>query len=74
VVIHCRGAFSQLVGIVKKIGMPKRGGIIHAFKGSVEIVEQLIPLGFYSPLDAVLSLDKVQKEKKYWKGYLNEYW
>ncbi|HOK08845.1 MAG TPA: TatD family hydrolase [Candidatus Hydrogenedens sp.] len=47
VVIHCRGAFSQLTGIVKKIGMPQKGGIIHAFKGSVEIVEQLLPLGFY---------------------------
>lgn len=43
VVIHCRGAFSQLTGIINKIGMPKKGGVIHAFKGSPEIVEQLIP-------------------------------
>ncbi len=43
VVIHCRGAFSQLIGIINKIGMPERGGVIHAFKGSFEIVEQLIP-------------------------------
>ncbi len=43
VVMHCRGAFSQLTGIINKIGMPEKGGIIHAFKGSLEIVEQLTP-------------------------------
>ncbi len=47
VVIHCRGAFSQLIGIIHKIGMPERGGIVHAFKGSIEIVEQLIPHNIY---------------------------
>ncbi|HOV32379.1 MAG TPA: TatD family hydrolase [Candidatus Hydrogenedens sp.] len=64
VVVHCRGAFSQLVGIVKKIGMPKRGGIIHAFKGSVEIVEQLIPLGFYFSFGCGIIFRQSSKREK----------
>lgn len=47
IVIHCRGAFSQLIGILKRFGTPKNGGLIHAFKGSIEIVEELKPLNLY---------------------------
>jgi TatD DNase family protein len=40
VIIHCRGAFNELLYYIKKIGMPTRGGIIHSFSGSVEIAEE----------------------------------
>ncbi len=46
VVVHCRGAFNQLISTVKRVGLPERGGIIHAYSGSPEITQELIRLGF----------------------------
>ena len=45
VIIHCRGAFGELAAIIKKTGLPARGGIIHAFSGSAETAEELMKLG-----------------------------
>ncbi|MGC8739456.1 MAG: TatD family hydrolase [Candidatus Hydrogenedens sp.] len=64
VVIHCRGAFSQLAGIINKIGMPERGGIIHAFKGSPEIVEQLIPHRIFFSLGCGITYRYSSKREK----------
>ncbi len=55
VVIHCRGAFPDLIRIVKKVGLPQKGGLIHAYKGSVEITKQLLPLGFYFSFGCALT-------------------
>ncbi|HOJ32524.1 MAG TPA: TatD family hydrolase [Candidatus Hydrogenedentes bacterium] len=46
VVVHCRGAFNTLIDSVRQIGLPKAGGIVHAYSGSLEITEELIKLGF----------------------------
>lgn len=43
VCIHCRGAFDQLVRSFKAAGVPEAGGMVHAFSGSVDVVEQLAP-------------------------------
>lgn len=55
VVVHCRGAFNELITSVKKTGMPRSGGIIHAFSGSAELVRQLIPLGFSFSMGGTLT-------------------
>ena len=41
IVLHCRGAYGELIRTIKRVGMPERGGLIHAFSGSVEIAEEL---------------------------------
>lgn len=55
VVIHCRGAFPDLIRIVKKTGLPNRGALIHAYKGSPEITKQLLPLGFFFSFGCALT-------------------
>ncbi len=45
VVIHCRGAFDELLHYFKRIGLPRRGGIIHSFSGSVEIAAEYARYG-----------------------------
>ncbi len=45
VLFHCRRRFGELVGIVKRDGLPRRGGIYHAFTGSREMAEELVGLG-----------------------------
>jgi TatD DNase family protein len=50
--------------------MPKRGGINTAFKGSVEIVEQLILLGFYFSFGCgIIFRQKFKKKKSIGKVY-----
>ena len=45
VIIHCRGAFDELLHYFKRIGLPRRGGIIHSFSGSVEIAREYARFG-----------------------------
>lgn len=46
VIVHCRSAFDDLAGIVRKQGLPESGGVIHAFSGSMETAAEMIQLGF----------------------------
>ncbi len=45
-IIHCCKAYNELIGSVKKIGLPACGGIIHAYNGSLELTDELLKLGF----------------------------
>jgi len=55
VIIHCRGAFNELAQSLKKIGMPQRGGIIHAFSGSVDIALTFIKKGLSFSMGGALT-------------------
>lgn len=46
VVVHCRGAFNELIETVKESGLPNAGGVVHAFSGGVEIAEACMKHGF----------------------------
>ncbi len=64
VIIHCRGAFGEVKKSIKRVGMPDAGGIIHNFNGSVEIAEDLIPLGFSFSIGGVLTYRNSRKRIK----------
>ena len=55
VVIHCRGAFNELIESINRIGIPKRGGIIHAFSGSAELAEIFIKKGLTFSMGGTLT-------------------
>lgn len=46
VLIHCRGAHGRLLEILREERAGERGGILHAFSGSLETARQAIDLGF----------------------------
>jgi TatD DNase family protein len=46
VLIHCRGAFKDLLTILAEENASKVGGIMHAFSGSPEVAMACIKLGF----------------------------
>lgn len=46
VLIHCRGAFGDMLEIMKEEKVYRVGGIMHAFSGSTEIALEFIKLGF----------------------------
>ncbi|MCX8064964.1 MAG: TatD family hydrolase [Candidatus Hydrogenedentes bacterium] len=62
VVVHCRGAFPDLIRIIKKVGLPNKGGMIHAYKGNLEITKQLLPLGFYFSFGCSITFPQSNKK------------
>lgn len=64
VIIHCRGAFGEVKKSIKRVGMPEAGGIIHSFSGSVDIAEELIPLGLSFSLGGILTYRNSRKRAK----------
>lgn len=46
VLIHCRRAFQDLLGILREEGAERVGGVMHAFSGSPEIARDCINMGF----------------------------
>lgn len=45
IVLHVVRAHAEALQSLKKIGVPKRGGLVHAFSGSLEIARQYVELG-----------------------------
>lgn len=61
VIIHCRGAFNELIECINSTGVPKRGGIVHAFSGSVEIAETLMQKGLSFSMGGTLTYRNSKK-------------
>lgn len=61
VVIHCRGAFNELIESLRRVGVPRAGGMIHAFSGSLEMAEICISLGLVFSMGASLSYKPSKK-------------
>jgi len=73
VIIHCRGAFNELILSLKKIGVPSRGGTVHSFAGSAEIAIDLMRLGMSFSLGGILtyrnSAKRVEMLKKIYPSH-----
>jgi TatD DNase family protein len=46
IVIHCRDAERRMVEIVREVGIPARGGVIHCFTGDADAAREFLALGF----------------------------
>ena len=55
IVIHCRDAEQRLVDIVREIGIPPRGGVIHCFTGDEAAAREFLALGFYISFSGILT-------------------
>lgn len=55
VVVHCRGAFNELIRSIRRTGGLPAGGVIHAFSGSAELADELMPLGFSFSMGGTLT-------------------
>lgn len=55
VVVHCRGAYDELLHSVRRTGLCARGGIIHAFSSTAEVAGECIRLGFSISLGGTLT-------------------
>ncbi|MEJ5361908.1 MAG: TatD family hydrolase [Spirochaetota bacterium] len=73
VIVHCRGAFNELVASVKRIGTLKAGGVIHSYSGNVEITKQLIPFGFYFSFGGAITFRNSRKKVEVLKYIYPDY-
>lgn len=61
VIMHCRGAFNELIVSLKRVGLPPAGGIVHSFSGSEEIADELMRLGLSFSMGGVLTYRNSRK-------------
>jgi TatD DNase family protein len=61
VVIHCRKAESRIVEIVREVGMPPKGGVIHCFSADLKAAEEFLELGFYLSFSGILTFKKADE-------------
>src|SRR6266446_2226659 len=59
IVIHCRDAEQRLVEIVREVGIPARGGVIHCFTGHQAAAREFLALGFYISFSGILTFKNV---------------
>ena len=53
--IHCRRAWERLEAIVREMGLPAAGAVIHSFSGSAEVALQLQRLGLHISFSCALA-------------------
>ncbi len=61
IVIHCRDAERRLVEIVREVGMPPRGGVIHCFTGDSAAAREFVALGFHISFSGILTFRNAEK-------------
>lgn len=64
VVLHCRGAFDDLLRALKKMGTLPGGGTVHNFSGSAELVRDLARFGLNVSLGGVLTYRNSRKKRE----------
>jgi TatD DNase family protein len=67
VVVHCRGAFNELLHSLRHIGAPKSGGIIHSYSGSIEIARELVRFGMSFSMGGILTFHNSKKRMEVMK-------
>jgi TatD DNase family protein len=53
--IHCRNAEERLSAIVREVGMPSRGGVIHCFTGNIDAAREFVALGFHISFSGIVT-------------------
>lgn len=55
VIIHCRGAFNELLEAIRRIGVGSTGGVLHNYSGSLELARELGRFGLVFSFGGVLT-------------------
>jgi TatD DNase family protein len=55
IVIHCRDAEARMVEVVREVGMPPAGGVIHCFTGDAPAAREFLALGFHISFSGIIT-------------------
>lgn len=59
-VIHCREAFPDLFASLKKVGVPKKVGVMHCFTGTMEEAKESIKMGFSISFSGIVTFKNAE--------------
>lgn len=62
VIIHCRKTHNEIIVSLKQHKL-KRGGVIHAFSGSIDLAQQYWELGFYLGIGGTITYERANKTR-----------
>lgn len=62
VIIHARRCHNEMLRSLKRV-TPKRGGIIHAFSGSVEIAREYVRMGYLLGVGGTITYERANKTR-----------
>lgn len=63
VVLHCVRAFPELLAICERDGVPRRGGMVHAWAGPPDQVERAQRLGLYVSFGTLVANERARKAR-----------
>ena len=55
VVIHDREAHDDIYALIRSIGIPDKGGVMHCFSGDTELAKKMIDCGLYLSIPGVVT-------------------
>lgn len=61
VIMHCRKAFNEMLEILKVVGAPAKGGIIHSFNGSKELAAEFLKYNINFSIGGILTYRNSKK-------------
>ena len=62
--IHCRNAEERLAAIVREVGMPSRGGVIHCFTGDTNAAREFVALGFHISFSGIVTFRNAREVRE----------
>ena len=62
--IHCRNAEERLAAIVREVGMPARGGVIHCFTGDTKAAKEFVALGFHISFSGIVTFRNAREVRE----------
>jgi TatD DNase family protein len=63
-ILHCVRAHGRMLALLERHGPLKRGGVMHAFGGPVELIEGYRKLGFYFSFGGIVTHDNAHKPRR----------
>ncbi len=59
-VIHCREAFEELFKSLKKVGVPKKAGVMHCFTGTTSEALEAVKMGFSISFSGIVTFKNAE--------------
>lgn len=58
VIIHLRDAYEDALSIIRDVGLPQRGGVLHCYSGGTKFLERSLSLGLYISFAGIVTFPK----------------
>ncbi len=55
VVIHVRDAYEEALSVVRNVGLPSSGGVLHCYTGGTSFIEKALSFGFYISFSGIIT-------------------